>query len=61
MSFEYVKNIMVSGDGNPYPGGAAAYESQLRSDPRHCQEHRNRQDGDVVFLPAIAPGLDRAA
>ena len=31
MSFEYVKNIMVSGDGNPYPGGAADYERQLRS------------------------------
>jgi len=25
VSFEYVKNIMVSGDGNPYPGGAADY------------------------------------
>jgi len=31
VSFEYVKNIMVSGDGNPYPGGAADYERQLRS------------------------------
>src|SRR5262249_42882794 len=31
VSFEYVKNIMVNGDGNPYPGGAADYERQLRS------------------------------
>ena len=31
MSFEYVKNILVSGDGYAYPGGAADYESQLRS------------------------------
>ena len=31
MSVEYVKNVMIDGDTNPYPGGAGAYESMVRT------------------------------
>jgi hypothetical protein len=31
MSVEYVKNVMIDGSTNPYPGGAADYESKVRT------------------------------
>jgi hypothetical protein len=59
VSFQYVKNIIVNGDGNPYPGGAADYERRLRS---ILDTIKSTGTGRTVLgFFALPPGLDRAA